>query len=294
MRPSSAGYGYAAGFQAIANDGDGLVAAGEAGDTFLLARFHLDGTLDTGFGEGGFSAPPIEGPAAHAEYATPHSWAEAVAVAADGGIVVGGATEQWGTWTGIQRDMSPRCVDCPQPMLAKFDPGGHLNPGFGNGGLLLLRKPDGGPFQASVAGVTPLASGGILVNGYTPKGAAFVARLNPDGSYDQTFGANGLVVLEFPCSIENEAQQRAAGCLPSAQVTLRARHLRGGHPSLSMTVAPNLPWAAVKKVTLSLPRGLQPTRRSQAKAKVVAVGGTGRGKVDLSPGPPKEARQPCL
>ncbi len=281
VRPSSAGYKYKAGFHAVANDGDGLVAAGEAGGTFLLARYNLDGSLDTGFGEGGFSAPPIEGPAAHAPEASPHSWAEDVAVMGDGGIVLGGATEQWGTWVPVQRDMVAHCADCPQPMLAKFGSSGHLDPGFGNGGLLLLRRPDGGPFEGSVAGVTALASGGILVNGYVSNQTAFVARLNPDGSYDQTFGANGLVVLEFPCSSANEAKERAAGCIPSALVTLRARHLLRGHPSLSMRVAPNLPWAAVKKVMLSLPQGLLPTRGWPAKAKVVAVGGAGRGKVHL-------------
>ena len=167
-------------------------------------------------------------------------------------------------------------------MLAKFGSDGHLDPGFGNGGLLLMRRPDGGPFEGSVAGVAPLESGKIIVNGYTPKRAAFVARLNPDGGYDQTFGGGGLVVLEFPCSSEDQAQLRAAGCVPSAAlVTLRVRHLRRRHPSLSLNVGSSLPWAAVKKVTLSLPRGLLPDRGSQAETRVVVIGGTGRGKVHL-------------
>lgn len=282
VRPSSAAYTYSATFNAIADDGAGLVAAGEAGSTFLLARYHPDGSLDAGFGEGGFSAPPIEGPAAHAPEAAPKSWAEAVAVTGDGGIVVGGGTSQWGTWVPVRRDMPAHCTDCPQPLLARFDSGGHLDPGFGNHGLVPLQRPGGGTLEGSVAGVTALASGKILVNGYTSKRAAFVARLNPDGSYDQTFGANGLVLLEFPCSSEEQAQLRAAGCVPSALVRLRVRRLRRAHPSLSMRVGANLPWAAVKHVRLRLPHGLLPARRSQAKARVVAVGGTGRGRVHLN------------
>jgi uncharacterized delta-60 repeat protein len=280
VRPSSAGFEYRAAFQAIADDGDGMVAAGEAGKTFMFARFHSDGTLDGGFGDGGLVAPPIVGPAAQAQYAYPRSWAEDVAVTGDGGVIAGGGTEQWGTWTPLQRDLAPRCVDCPQPMLVKLGSGGHLDPGFGNGGLLLLRRPDGAPLSGSVAEVTPLAGGRLLVNGYTPQRAAFIARLNPDGSYDPTFGAGGLVILEFPCSSDDQTQLRAAGCAPSAVLRLRA-HLRRRRPSLSLRVGPNLPWAAVRKVTLSLPRGLRPARGSLRKTRVVAVGGSKPGRVRL-------------
>ena len=53
-------------------------------------------------------------------------------------------------------------------MLAKFDSSGHLDPGFGSGGLLRLAKPDGNTFVGEVEQVATLADGRYLVKGSTP------------------------------------------------------------------------------------------------------------------------------
>ncbi len=223
------------------------MAAGEAGDTVLAARFDSEGVIDQSFGNGGFAAPPVVGPAASFTEGKPRSWAEDVAVTGDGGAVLGGGTEQWSTWVPYQRDIAPHCTACPQPLLVRLDSTGKPDPAFGSGGILHLVRPDGSVLEGAISEVNALADGRVLVNGSLASREPFVARLNQDGSYDPTFGDRGLALPKFPCTSEDRATLRRAGCTPAAVVTLRARGLRGGHPSLSLTVKPSLDWAAVAR-----------------------------------------------
>lgn len=264
-------------FSAVAWDEGKLLAAGRTAGTFLLARFDADGSLDSSFGEGGYAAPPIVGPgeaASKGAFEEASSGAMDLAVMPDGDVVLGGGTSQWGNWE-FTKLVGLRCVDCPQPMLARFDADGHLDPGFGSGGLLRLLEPDGSPFLGAIQQVTALADGKLLVNG--SYGKPFVARLNPDGSYDRSFGEGGLATLRFPCSEQSQPELRRMGCLPSALVTLRLRGQRWGRPALSLQLAPSLPWAAISSVELTLPRGVRPTPRFKSRLRVTAVGGAGSG-----------------
>ena len=108
------------------------------GDTVLAARFDSEGVIDQSFGNGGFAAPPVVGPAASFTEGKPRSWAEDVAVTGDGGAVLGGGTEQWSTWVPYQRDIAPHCTACPQPLLVRLDSNGKPDPAFGSGGILHL------------------------------------------------------------------------------------------------------------------------------------------------------------
>lgn len=271
-------------FSAVAWDEGRLLAAGRTAGTLLLARFDADGNLDPSFGEDGFVAPAFTGPGevhspSAAEQAS--SWAGDLAVMPDGDVVLGGGTSQWSTEWVMNKMTGLRCNDCPQPLLARFDENGKLDPGFGNGGILRLLEPDGSTFIGDIKQVTALPDGKILVNGFY--GKPFVARLNPDGSYDPSFGEGGLVNLQFPCtSDQSVAELRRTGCHPSALLTLRLRGLHKGRPALFLHVSPNLPWAAIEGVGITLPRGVRPTKRIKTRTRVSALGGSAEaGKVQV-------------
>lgn len=265
---------------ALAASGGKLLAAGEAAGTFLLARFNSDGSLDSSFGGDGFIAPKIQGPADAAGKRSSEeasTWANDLGVTADGGLVVGGGTSQWSEWT-MSRDIALHCTDCPQPILARFDIGGHIDPGFGDGGLLHLMKPDGGAFVGEIEQVIPLAGGKLLVEGRLPSqrttSTPFVARLNADGSYDPSFGEGGLATPTFPCTDQPSRLLRRSGCIPTQRLRLRLRRagIRDRYPALSLNVRPSLRWAAIHTVTLTLPKSLRLTRRFRSKLRMSTPG----------------------
>ena len=167
-------------------------------------------------------------------------------------------------------------------MLARFGSDGQLDSSFGNGGLLRLLSPSGGELQGSVDQVAPLSDGKLLVKGriehfdpITGVGAPFLARLNPDGSYDASFGQGGLTILKFPCQGNEQARLREEGCLASAEVKLGVKGVAAGRPRLSLSVRPDVPWARVSAVELTLPGALRPTRRLGPRSRVVGIGGDG-------------------
>ncbi len=274
-------------FSAIAASGEKTLVAGRTAGTFLLARFNRDGTVDAGFGQNGFVAPPVTGPAAASRSEGPETSAADLAVLPGGDAILAGGTSQWGTWTSSKVGL--HCSECPQPMLARVDAGGNLVPGFGSGGLLRLLKPDGSIIQGGIDTVVALADGKILVKGGISEGQvgprAFFARLNPDGSYDPSFGDRGLATLRFPCTDQPETAQRRAGCVGSARATVRVAARGKRHPFLDLRLASTVPWAAIETATVVLPRGVELKRGFMSKLSVKPSAGDlkvspGRGKVD--------------
>jgi uncharacterized delta-60 repeat protein len=265
--------------EAIAQDGSSLLVAGTSENTFLLVRFDAAGRLDPSFAGGGYARPAIVGTSGKEGT----SWAQAVAVQGDGRIVVAGGTSRWGKW-GILGKLLYGCREnCSEPMLARFTADGQLDSSFGGGGLLRLLDPSGEELQGSVDQVTPLADGKLLVKGrvehfdpITGVGAPFLARLNPDGSYDPSFGQGGLTIVKFPCQGNEQARLREEGCLASAEVKLSVGGLAAGHPRLSLSVRPDVPWARVRDVELTLPRALRPGRRLGPRSRVVGIAADGR------------------
>ena len=134
-----------------------------AGD--LDPTFDGDGKLTTDFG--------------------PRDEAHSVAVQGDGKIVVAGAT--YDPVAGTQ-DFA----------LARYTPDGNLDPGFGSGGKV---RTDFGSLEFGYA-LAIQADGKIIVAGarfsFTSGGSDFaLARYNPDGSLDSSFGAGGKVVTDL-------------------------------------------------------------------------------------------------
>jgi uncharacterized delta-60 repeat protein len=122
--------------------------------------------LDPAFGAGGITV---------ADFGEPR-FTDALAVLPGGKIVVGGATPA--------SETSPGAF-----FLARFNPDGTVDRGFGAGGLATETK-DGVTFfevQMAVQSDGKVLLGGVAGSGYS------IARFNTDGSLDRTFGDGGSV-----------------------------------------------------------------------------------------------------
>src|SRR5262245_43372278 len=144
---------------------------------FALARLNADGSLDTSFGSGGRVTLDFGLTGSNQQ-------AAAVAVQADGKILVGGsvATNGTGAW-----DFA----------LARLTAAGALDPSFGTGGLETF---DFGGDDFLTGLVLQPADGKIVLAGHSDQATAAVfvaARLNPDGSADASFGTGGTQTVSF-------------------------------------------------------------------------------------------------
>src|SRR5207237_878687 len=92
--------------------------------------------------------------------------------------------------------------------VARFNPDGTPDPTFGTGGEVVV------PFE-SLAALSPhvdvtaaalapdgkiVAAGMVNVGTSVGEPSYWFARLNPDGSLDPTFGANGIKIVHGPFS----------------------------------------------------------------------------------------------
>lgn len=147
----------------------------------IVLRYTAAGRPDTGFGADGIRRFDLGGD----EQAYDASWA------ADGSVVVGGSSLEAGA-----------CVEeesCREvPILAALDPGGSLDPGFGEGGVLRLSSLAGdsrGLLNSVVSSLTRRPDGSIVAAGVAPPGrtVAFLAALSPRGALLPGFGDGGIV-----------------------------------------------------------------------------------------------------
>ena len=178
--------------RAVAIQADGkIVAAGEAshperGDdrNFALARYTGDGSLDPDFSSDGRRTTDFSD-----FYGTPHGSddeAEAVTLQLDGRIVVAGrATPREAGYGG-------------NFAVARFNPDGSLDPAFSADGREITTFGN----QTGAKDVVVQPDGKIVVAGThgVNEGAPYffaVARYNPDGSPDGSFGSDGRVSLVF-------------------------------------------------------------------------------------------------
>lgn len=151
------------------------VAGGASGD-FAIARFFMDGTLDMAFSNDGGTTTDFSGTS---------DVIIDIAVLTDGSILAAGYTTNSDGYR--------------VSALAKYDFTGELDTQFGtNGKLTLAFGSPFGNYQAN--GIALLPSGKILVSGmygsvtYSP----FLARLEPNGTLDPSFGNGGIIDDIFP------------------------------------------------------------------------------------------------
>jgi uncharacterized delta-60 repeat protein len=135
---------------------------------FALARYEAAGTLDLTFGTLGLVTTDFGGSVDRAF---------AMALQPDGKLVVVGDSDA-------------------NFALARYNPDGSLDAGFGSGGKVITSF--GGIDQASAVSLQP--DGKIVVAGQTDTGISIdfaLARYNPDGSLDGAFGSGGRITTNF-------------------------------------------------------------------------------------------------
>lgn len=145
----------------------------------LIARYESNGTLDVTFATGGIFALDIDGRIDRAR---------AVALQADGGIVIAGTTND-----PIAEFSAPS-----RGFVARVDADGILDGGFGSGGVAELSLEFRTGFTAMVA----LPSGDLLVDGSVSGdgiyGHSILARYDADGVLDPAFGGGDGVLDPSP------------------------------------------------------------------------------------------------
>jgi uncharacterized delta-60 repeat protein len=160
-----------------------IVAAGEVygnpsggPDSFALARYNPNGSLDTSFGSGG---ELVTSPAGY-----PSTQIFAIALQTDGKIVVAG-----GMGTGTDGS--------EQFAVARYNANGALDTTFGAAGTGFVIVPGvPGGHEENATGVVIQADGKIVATGWawlSSQAEWVTSRFNPDGSLDATFGSGGTV-----------------------------------------------------------------------------------------------------
>jgi uncharacterized delta-60 repeat protein len=146
---------------AVQEDGR-IVAVGQSGTDFALARYGADGSLDASFGEGGRQTT---------EFGAFTGGASAVELQRDGKIVVAGGG-------GFA--------------MARYEADGSLDVTFGEDGKQTTDFEDGPPFATDMA---LDGDGGIVVVGGQARFS--IARYGSDGILDPVFSEDGRQTAEF-------------------------------------------------------------------------------------------------
>lgn len=239
----------------------GIYGAGAAAGHIILGRVSGEGALDGGFGEGGFaSASPGRNV----------SQGNGLFVQSDGKVVVGGETM---TREGRTRSY---CRSCRNPLLARFLPDGQLDTAFGQNGIAFLASADGHRAAAMGEAVAGLPDGRMLIAGTATSRhlRVLIGRFLPEGKVDRSFGEGGIATVDA-CP-GSAAVQRRSRCLPSARTRFRFRRSSRGRVALHLGVRPNLGWASVAGLRLTLPPQLRVAKRSGRRIRVKLLGSDGR------------------
>ena len=149
-------------------------------EDFVVTRYNTDGMLDNTFGNRGKVRTDFPGLAA-----VPSS----VVIQPDGKIVVAGGAFPLFTFIGNFK-------------VARYNPNGSLDTSFGDGGIVTTIFP-AGSYASDVALQSDgkiIAAGTVFVDfiiGESSDTDFALARYNPDGTPDATFGNNGQVTTDF-------------------------------------------------------------------------------------------------
>lgn len=242
---------------AIQGNGRIVVAGTDSGERFALARYRTDGTLDTSFGGDGI---------VRTNFAPGFDVAWDVAIQRDGKIVAVGAAGFGQTGFRLARyrsdgSLDPTFGDGGKVMTryhganaraVVLQPNGRIVvAGYQPGGLAIARYLPDGRLDRSFSGngllgdqthggcvvwaldVALQTDGRIVVAGAYDVGAFGLARFNPDGRIDRTFGGDGVVRETVPGGFE----QGASGLVIQADGRIVATGTAGPHESASTDIS---------------------------------------------------------
>jgi uncharacterized delta-60 repeat protein len=172
----------------MAQQPDGkVVMVGGTFTAFVLARFDVDGTLDDSFGPGGTVTANIGG-----EFSQEEALGVAIQPDPDGRIVIAGTATL----------DSPRGDDFSDLFVARLLPDGQPDPSFGLGGPVVT---DVGGLNNEAQNVVVQPADGMIIGGSSPNPGSSgvgidhhtdIARYQPDGQPDPTFGTGGTLTLD--------------------------------------------------------------------------------------------------
>ncbi len=154
-----------------------LLVAGQSNGAMALARYNVDGALDTSFGTGGKVLTVFAGA---------NDMANCVVVQSDGKILAAGSTSDSGGGSAFA--------------LARYNTNGTLDTTFGTGGLVTTLFA--GAASAEITSVVLQSGGQIVAVGAAspqpnqPQDFA-LARYNANGTLDTTFGTGGQVLTDI-------------------------------------------------------------------------------------------------
>jgi uncharacterized delta-60 repeat protein len=174
--------------EAVAIQADGkLVVVGTtyknndfSGEDFVVTRYNTDGTPDTTFGNRGKVRTDFPGLAA-----VPSS----VVIQPDGKIVVAGGAFPLFTFLGDFK-------------VVRYKPNGSLDTSFGDGGIVTTTFPAGSyAFDVALQPDGKIIAAGTVFVDFDPGESSdtdfALARYNPDGTPDASFGNGGQVSTDF-------------------------------------------------------------------------------------------------
>ena len=186
VAPVDAGAPADSGVEALALNPDGtILAAGQAKDTnttygLVVVRLRSDGSLDSSFGTGAKVLTQL------GAGTTPSTNGTSLARQPDGKILVGGEASIGGGRT--------------QAFVARLNPGGTFDSSFGSGGKMLTQLGTGPAPDSRVTALALQPNGKVVVGGGGIDNGKFmfaVARLQPSGALDPSFGTGGKVVTQL-------------------------------------------------------------------------------------------------
>jgi uncharacterized delta-60 repeat protein len=147
---------------------------------FCVMRYNSDGSIDSGFGSGGYVLYDI--PVSNYDYAN------SLIVQSDGKIIQGG-----------------RCtISTIQFCIVRYNADGSVDSTFGTNGYMFFDIPL--PLNEQARAIALQTNGKILQGGTCDISGTYqfcIVRYNVDGSIDSTFGTNGYFIYQVPGTTSN-------------------------------------------------------------------------------------------
>jgi len=100
-----------------------------------------------------------------------------------------------------------------------------------------------------------------------------------------------MAVLDFPCTDEAIGVKRNLGCVPRLRLHFRVFGLRRGRAAIVLHAKPSESWAGIYGMSLTLPPGIRLKKGFRSKLRVVPVGSTEAGKMEISVIKPSKRRR---